>query len=706
MRFWKGKQRDGYRTAIALVVLALALPTLSLRLAPAPASAPAPESASASALADASGVAKSEALLPAPALGDASGVAKSGKDRRCPREPYPCGNEWPKELADRDDFELDRVEDVEVTAEDGTVLHGWVAFPDVPDGVKMPTVLSSSPYYDSMVVPTSYYRNPSTEVHAEFGGLSSWWSELVPMPLDVNTHSAGFPPIRLIRKGYALAYFSVRGTGSSEGCFDGGGDLDQSDQGDIIDWIEAQDWSNGRVGMVGLSAPSRASWQAAVEAPKALKTIVTAGDFLDVYQWIYTPQGSESLLLSTYMSDWSTQQALLGGTFAGETGIAGRAGCDPARILRQEASANVTGDRNADYYRERSLATRLGNIKAAILETAGALDLFGHYGQDSTVWGSLDPKTPRVVLRGQWGHDHPTPWNPWQTRLNFPSGEVEWEQYVTDWFDYWLKGIGPKPRTNVIYHQDQNLEWHEATDWSAEPNKKEVLYLSQDGLTTKPAAGDVTFLSAPNPLDAHWFEQAAKSLTSNAVGGPANEGFNPTLCPTPLDEGLGHKYLMEPAEEDVLIAGNPFAFVNASSDTPGGTITVSLYDVAPDYTCTGSKVTGASYIASGSADLNFYRTPYLSHDFPVDTPTEIRIDLSDTTYMLAEGHMLAVLVSNGGPYERAGSLFTPNITLHGVMEQAARASHIVIPVAEGTLGGAHPTVRYPQRPFTPRGYRD
>jgi predicted acyl esterase len=624
----------------------------------------------------------------------------------CRPEPYPCGRHWPVELEGRDDFELDHVEEVEVIADDGTSLHGWVAFPTVPDGVKMPTVLSSSPYYDSAAGGT-IYRNPTSQVEASATGNPGWWSDTEPPSLDVATHSAGFPPVRLLRKGYAMAYFSVRGTGDSGGCFDGGGALDQSDQGDIIDWIAAQDWSNERVGMVGLSAPTRPSWQAAVEAPEALKTIVTAGDFLDIYQWVHTPQGSKSLAISGYYGDWSAQVALFGGLFAGHTGIAGRAECDPGRFGRQEAASLVTGDRNADYYSERSVATELGRIKAAVLDTSGYLDLLGHYGQDSTIWGSLDPKTPQVAIRGYWGHAHPTPYNPWGTQLNFPSGTVEWEQYVTSWFDFWLKGIGPEPRTDVVYHQDQNLVWHEATNWSPAPNKKEVLYLSQEGLSTSASSGDVTFRSAPSPLDAHYIEQAAKSLSSNGFGGPANEGFNPILCPTRLDEGLSHAYLSSAATSPVLIAGNPLSYVNVSSDEPGGTVTVSLYDIEPGSSCTGSHVTGARYIASGSADLNFYETPYLSHEFPVDTPTRIRIDLSDTTYMLGEGHRLAVLVSNGGPYERGGSLFTPNITIHGAMGgPGSRASHIVVPVADGTLGGKHPTVNYPSRPFTPDGYKD
>jgi hypothetical protein len=156
----------------------------------------------------------------------------------------------------------------------------------------------------------------------------------------------------------------------------------------------------------------------------------------------------------------------------------------------------------------------------------------------------------------------------------------------------------------------------------------------------------------------------------------------------------------------VLIAGNPFAYVNLSCDQAGGVVTVSLYDIGPTFSCSGSHVTGARYITSGSADLNFHQTPYVAHDFPVNTPTRVRIDMSDTTYKLPTGHRLAAVVSNGGPYERSGSLATPNITIHGVTGSAASASHIVLPVAGGSLGGARPTVRYPPRPFTLPGYED
>jgi predicted acyl esterase len=628
------------------------------------------------------------------------------------KHPYPCGNEWPADLTGP--FELADVQEVTVTAEDGTELSGWIASPTVPPGTRTPTILSSSPYYDgTLVVPGAVYRNPTTPLAVPEGGVTGWWDEATPLPLDVNTHSAGFPPIRLIRRGYTLAYFSARGTGNSTGCFDGGGDLDQDDQRTIIDWIAAQKWSNGRVGMVGLSAPSRHSWQAAVEAPAALKAIVTAGDLIDIYQWVYTPQGSRSVVQDAFYTNWTGELSLDGGLNRGRLGILDRVGCGALDFGMQEAASLITGDRNAPYWEARTVAGRLDQVTAAVLDTSGYLDL-GHSMQDSTIWGALPKKTPKVQYRGWWGHNHPTSWNGWGTKLDMPSGEQDWEAVVTQWFDYWLKGIGPKPRTDVVYHQDQNLRWHEAGNWSPEPSKREVLYLASSGLEVDPIAGDVTFRSAPSALDFEWSGHALGLQTGTPLDAD-DAGIQHSLCAGAADPNVSHVYTTPPVAAASLIAGNPHAYLTLSSDMAGGVVTVTLFDIAPTFACTGADATGtgahatgARYIASGSADLNFYTTPYLAYPFRVDTPTEVRIDLSDITYAMAPGHRLAVVLSHGEPGERSGTLVYPNITVHGVRSgtDPARASHIVIPVAEGTIGGHAPTLDYPQRPFTPDHYRD
>ena len=146
----------------------------------------------------------------------------AGPKKECPKDPHPCGKPWPSDLSGP--FELKSVRNVKVRAHDGVMLDGWIASPTVPPGTKTPTILVSSPYFDlPHLDQAAIYRSPSSrlETSGGIGGtgqFGSFWDD-DPHSLSTKVHGFGFPPIRLIRQGYTLAYFSVRGTGSSGGCF-------------------------------------------------------------------------------------------------------------------------------------------------------------------------------------------------------------------------------------------------------------------------------------------------------------------------------------------------------------------------------------------------------------------------------------------------------------------------------------------------------
>ncbi|MGE0001238.1 MAG: CocE/NonD family hydrolase [Fimbriimonadaceae bacterium] len=74
-------------------------------------------------------------------------------------------------------------------------------------------------------------------------------------------------------RGYAFMAQDVRGRGDSEGDFD---PLvtEAADGYDTLEWITAQEWSNGRVGMIGASYLGFVQWCAAVTRHPALKCIV------------------------------------------------------------------------------------------------------------------------------------------------------------------------------------------------------------------------------------------------------------------------------------------------------------------------------------------------------------------------------------------------------------------------------------------------
>src|SRR6266550_3447199 len=66
-------------------------------------------------------------------------------------------------------------------------------------------------------------------------------------------HPASGDSTFFARRGYIHAVFNVRGSGNSGGFYQLMGPLEVRDVCDLIDWLAAQSWSNGAVGMFGVS---------------------------------------------------------------------------------------------------------------------------------------------------------------------------------------------------------------------------------------------------------------------------------------------------------------------------------------------------------------------------------------------------------------------------------------------------------------------
>ena len=82
-------------------------------------------------------------------------------------------------------------------------------------------------------------------------------------------------PRKLITHGYVLAAADMRGTGASFGTWTECSDPTASSDGfDINEWIAAQPWCDGNVGMTGLSYHGSTPWDVASTGNPHLKTIV------------------------------------------------------------------------------------------------------------------------------------------------------------------------------------------------------------------------------------------------------------------------------------------------------------------------------------------------------------------------------------------------------------------------------------------------
>ncbi len=80
----------------------------------------------------------------------------------------------------------------------------------------------------------------------------------------------------LLPQGYAMVVQDMRGRHRSEGVFAPYPD-DRADSAATLDWIAAQDWSTGRVGMVGCSALGETQLLAAATRSPVLRAIVPVG---------------------------------------------------------------------------------------------------------------------------------------------------------------------------------------------------------------------------------------------------------------------------------------------------------------------------------------------------------------------------------------------------------------------------------------------
>lgn len=142
--------------------------------------------------------------------------------------------------------------DQKLTTRDGTVLYADVFRPDAP-GQKFPTLLQRTPYDKS-----------------------------APM-----NRTGTLDAIRAAMNGFAVVIQDVRGRYASEGDFYTF--VNETNDGyDSVEWAGSQSWSNGKIGMYGVSYVGATQWLAAKSNPPSLKGIapgVTASDYHEGWAW-------------------------------------------------------------------------------------------------------------------------------------------------------------------------------------------------------------------------------------------------------------------------------------------------------------------------------------------------------------------------------------------------------------------------------------
>jgi predicted acyl esterase len=446
------------------------------------------------------------------------------------------------------------------------------------------------------------------------------------------------PLFDIASRGYAVLHLSLRGSGKSEGKADLYAHFGE-DGYDAIEWMAAQPWCNGRVGMVGPSLLGISQWLAAKEAPPHLKAIVPEVACGDCYGELWYP----------------------GGMRPGP----GR----EARKLSPGAEAEyATAIAHPDFDDWWKARTTLAEAAAEIGKRGVAVFVAG--GQDDYI----SPASLR--LYAQLGADA-------KKRLFFGPYAHGWhigliQELQVQWLDRWLKDEANGADTGgrvMLYVKGAN-RWRKEADWPLPDAHQTRLFLSgarsgsagsaNDGsLTIRKAAGDAVEV-AYSP-EAGPFLPVLLSATKGR-----------SVLDQRAVEAKVATWTTEPLAAATEVTGYPRVSLWASTTAPDADLVVSLNDVAPDGT---SRQVMQGYLnARHATDLQAAPTTI--------TPGELRpyaLDLFPVAYVFGPGHRMRLVIA-GGAEPPAGLPFpqgpgkNPTASTWTIAMDAEHAATLDLPV--------------------------
>ena len=232
--------------------------------------------------------------------------------------------------------------------------------------------------------------------------------------------------------GYVCLRVDMRGSGDSEGEMpDMYCEREMQDARQLIEWIAAQPWCNGRVGMFGTSWGGTASLQAAVDAPEPLKAVLancaTWDRFEDDIHWM-----GGCLLTDSF--EWGAAlPAILACPPDAET-VGGNwfnQWRHRLKSLSFPLERWVGHSFRGQYWRRGSVRFASERLSCPILAIGGWSDRYSNAvmpmieARPDICWGIVGP----------WGHHYPDQGD--------PGPAAGFQQIALEWWNHWLKNDLP-----------------------------------------------------------------------------------------------------------------------------------------------------------------------------------------------------------------------------------------------------------------------
>ncbi len=268
---------------------------------------------------------------------------------------------------------------------------------------------------------------------------------------------------QVIEAGYVVAVVDARGTGASEGSRPAElGPAEQSDSWTVTEWLAAQEWSTGAVGMFGDSYRGLTQLVCAASAPPSLRAIFPQMPLFDLYDFLY----NGGIFRDDFARRWSAETAKLdvdhgvapvgGDQVALDAALtAHRDNTEMFDIVSRVPLRDGIDERGVRPWVDHSPSSLLDAVNASGVAVYLLGGWYDSFARDVVLWfANLDG--PHKLVVGGWSHDG---------RAGFDLGA----EHVR-WYDRWLKGhedpsVDEPPVRYFTMSAPAGSEWRHATSW-------------------------------------------------------------------------------------------------------------------------------------------------------------------------------------------------------------------------------------------------
>lgn len=429
--------------------------------------------------------------------------------------------------------------------------------------------------------------------------------------------------------GIAGVRVDIRGSGESDGVIDGEyTPLELANACELIAWIAEQPWSNGSVGMMGISWGGFNCLQVAAMRPPALKAVISIASTTDRYNDdIHYKDGCH---LSAQLSWAATMQGYQ--SRSPDPALVG----DRWKEMWLERLENepffmeewLSHQRRDDFWKHGSICEDFSAFQVPVLVIAGWAD--GYRNTPLKAVEGLGDKAKALI--GPWVHKYP--------HFAWPKPRADFLGEAIRWWNRWLRdeanGIEDTPQVRA-YIMDSIRpaprrdfdpgRWIAKAAWS-EPEYQSFAVDAHGALVTgNPAgasAGDV-FLKSPldtGTASGEWF--TLKPDAELALDQRSDDAGSLCFETAPLTQGV-----------DCL--GRPVLTLEVACDADWANLIARVVDVHPD---------GTAYrVSFGVLNLAHRESNENPKAMPHGKKVKVTVTLDACGYRFRAGHRIRVALS-------------------------------------------------------------